>query len=115
MKLLLLILSLFVFAGCAHKHKDHHDHIAKKDHDCNCSKAAESVKPVAFEFDGSCAMGLCRKGQKVKCDPEITLAHQGKSYCFSTLEARETFMKDLNGNLAKANNRWKRMQAAGSR
>ncbi len=114
MKILLLLGIAFLVSACANK--KHHDHQAEKlDHDCHCSKTAETVKPAAFEFDGACPMGLCRKGQRVKCDPEITLAHAGKNYCFSSLEARETFMKDLNGNLVKANNLWKRLQAAGSR
>ncbi len=114
MKALLLIALTIVLSGCAHK--KHHDHHAeKKDHDCNCSKAAEAPKAVVMEFDGACPMGLCRRNKKVACDPEITLAHQGKNYCFSSLEARETFMKDINGNLKTANKRWKVMQAAGSR
>jgi len=113
MKTLLIILTLLTLSACAHKHHDHH--AEKKDHDCNCSKAAEAPKPQAYEFDGLCPMGLCRKGQKVKCDPEITLAHKEKNYCFSSLEARETFMKDIEGNLKTANKRWKVMQAAGSR
>jgi hypothetical protein len=116
MKILLLIAFALMFSACAHKkHHAHHDHQAeKKDHDCHCSKA-EAPKPVAMEFDGACPMGLCRRNQKVTCDPEITLAHKGKNYCFSTLEARETFMKDIEGNLKTANKRWSVMQAAGSR
>ena len=109
MKSLFLVISLLILGSCAHKHKE------KKDHDCHCAKASEAPKPVAFEFDSFCPMGLCRKGEKVKCDPEITLAHQGKTYCFSSLEARETFMKDLSNNISNATKRWKVIQSAGSR
>lgn len=102
MRFFLLLTMMLVLGACSHGgKKDHHG----KDHKCNCEKKAE-VKPVAVEFDGNCAMGLCRKGAKVKCDPTITAAYQGKNYCFSSEEARETFMKDIDGNVKKSNGAW---------
>jgi hypothetical protein len=93
----LLVIMLIVLAGCAHHHN--------KDHKCACDKKAE-IQSAPVEFDGFCAMGLCRKGQKVKCDPEITAAFKGKNYCFSTLEARDTFMKNVDANTKKAHAVW---------
>jgi YHS domain-containing protein len=104
MKFASLALLLFVLAACAHK----------KDPCCGETAKAE-YKAQVFEFDNSCPMGLCRKGIKVKCDPEITLAHKGKNYCFSSLESRETFIKDLNGNLKKASLRWEKIANPGNR
>ncbi|MFP5492413.1 MAG: hypothetical protein ACLGG0_12990 [Bacteriovoracia bacterium] len=107
----LLVIMLIALAGCAHHHKGHgHHHAEKKDHHgkdhkCNCDKKAE-IKSAPVEFDGHCAMGLCRKGQKVKCDPEITAAFKGKNYCFSSLEARDTFMKNVDANAKKAHAVW---------
>ena len=90
----LIVIMLIALAGCAHHHKgDGHGRKAE-------------VKSEPIEFDGHCAMGLCRKGQKVKCDPEITAAFKGKSYCFSTLEARDTFMKNVDANTKKAHAVW---------
>jgi YHS domain-containing protein len=108
MKTFLMLLMTVILGACSHGGKGGHH---GKDHKCNCDKKAE-VKPVAVEFDSNCAMGLCRKGAKVKCDPTITAAYQGKNYCFSSEEARETFMKDIDGNLKKSNRAWDALNRA---
>ena len=54
------------------------------------------------EFDNMCAMGLA-KGTEVKTDCSINAAYEGKTYCFGNEEAKTLFMKDPEGNLAKAN------------
>ena len=41
-------------------------------------------------------------GKKVKTDCSITLAINGKTYCFGNEDAMTEFMKDPDGNLAKA-------------
>lgn len=102
MRIFLMLAMMLVLGACSHGGKGGHH---GKDHKCNCDKKAE-VKPVAVEFDGHCAMGLCRKGAKVKCDPTITAAYQGKNYCFSSEEARDTFMKDVDKNVKNANDAW---------
>ncbi len=96
MKLALLIV-LLVLGACAHH--------GKKGHDCSCDKKKEVVA-APVEFEGNCPMGLCRKKGKVKCDPNITAAYKGKNYCFSTIEARDTFMKDIDKNVKEAQERW---------
>jgi hypothetical protein len=108
MRTFLMLAMMLVLGACSHGVKGGHH---GKDHKCNCEKKAE-VKPVAVEFDGNCAMGLCRKGAKVKCDPTITAAYQGKNYCFSSEEAREAFMKDIDGNLKKSNTAWDALNRA---
>ena len=108
MRIFLMLAMMLILGACSHGGKGGHH---GKDHKCNCDKKAE-VKPVAVEFDGNCAMGLCRKGAKVKCDPTITAAYQGKNYCFSTEEARDTFMKDIDGNLKKSNTAWDMLNRA---
>lgn len=55
-----------------------------------------------FEFDGFCGMGLCRKKGRVPCNPEITHEYKGKNYCFSSEEARATFVRDIDNNIQKA-------------
>lgn len=96
---------MLVLGACSHGQGHHGKAHHGKDHKCNCDKKA-AVAPLAVEFDGNCAMGLCRKGAKVKCDPTITAAYQGKNYCFSSEEARDTFMKDIEGNVKKSNDAW---------
>jgi YHS domain-containing protein len=108
MKTYLMLALLLVLGACSHGGKSggHHG----KDHKCNCSKA-EKPKPIAYEFDNNCAMGLCRKEAKVPCDPTITAAFNGKHYCFSSEEARATFMKDAEANAKKAHEVWGRANA----
>jgi hypothetical protein len=101
--ILISLFSVFMLGSCAHKKK------------CCGGEAKPASSVQAFEFENTCPMGLCRKGQRVKCNPEITLAHKGKNYCFSSLEARSEFMKDVNGNIKKAAERWKMMPSASPR
>jgi YHS domain-containing protein len=54
------------------------------------------------EFDDSCAMGLA-EGQTVKTDCSINwTAPNGKTYCFSSETSKETFLKNADDNLKKA-------------
>ncbi|MBY0515954.1 MAG: hypothetical protein K2P81_03525 [Bacteriovoracaceae bacterium] len=94
MKYLLIVALLFI-AACSHH---------KKCESCDLKKAVTESKAV--EFDGHCANGLCLKKMKVKCDPTITAAYKGKHYCFSSEEARDTFMKDIDNNVKKAHESW---------
>ena len=58
------------------------------------------------EFDGMCAQGLA-SGQKVKTDCSISGQVDGKTYCFGNEDAKTEFMKDPEGNLAKAKANYK--------
>ena len=53
------------------------------------------------EFGNICAMGLAL-GQEVQADYSIRAQIDGMSYCFANEDAKATFMKDAQGNLAKA-------------
>ncbi len=56
---------------------------------------------IAAEFDDMCAMGLVL-GQEVSTDCSINAEIGGKTYCFGNEDAKAQFMKDPEGNLAKA-------------
>jgi len=56
---------------------------------------------VSGEFDNMCAMGLTGD-KEVKTDCSVNATYEGKTYCFGNEEAKETFMKDPAGNVAKA-------------
>jgi YHS domain-containing protein len=54
------------------------------------------------EYDNMCAMGLALE-KKVETDCSVNAEIDGKTYCFGNEQAKELFMKDPEGNLAKAN------------
>jgi YHS domain-containing protein len=56
---------------------------------------------AAGEFGNNCALGLT-KGAKKYTDCSVSEKIDGKLYCFSTQSAKEEFMKDPAGNIAKA-------------
>lgn len=53
------------------------------------------------EYDNMCTMGLALE-KKVETDCSINGEIGGKTYCFGSQEAKAQFMKDPEGNLAKA-------------
>ncbi|MHA1133290.1 MAG: hypothetical protein ACTSRM_03275 [Alphaproteobacteria bacterium] len=53
------------------------------------------------EYDNMCTMGLAL-GKKVDTDCSINGMIGGKTYCFGNQDAKTMFMKDPEGNLAKA-------------
>jgi YHS domain-containing protein len=55
----------------------------------------------AAKFDDMCAMGLALT-KDVHTDCSVSAEVAGKTYCFSNEEAMTMFMKDPEGNLAKA-------------
>ena len=56
---------------------------------------------VSGEYDNMCTMGLVM-GKEVATDCSINADIGGKTYCFGSQEAKTEFMKDPEGNLAKA-------------
>jgi YHS domain-containing protein len=58
------------------------------------------------EFDNLCAQGLAT-GQKIETDCSVNAQIGGKTYCFGSEAARTEFMKDPEGNLAKAESAYK--------
>jgi YHS domain-containing protein len=62
------------------------------------------------EFDNLCAQGLAT-GQQIKTDCSVNAQIEGKTYCFGNEEAKAAFMKDPQGNLAKAQETYKKQKA----
>ncbi|HXG78378.1 MAG TPA: hypothetical protein VNJ31_03435 [Methyloceanibacter sp.] len=62
---------------------------------------ATGALAVTGEFDNMCTQGLAM-GKEVKTDCSVNTTYKGKTYCFGNEEAKAEFMKDPDGNLAKA-------------
>ena len=62
---------------------------------------ATAALAVTGEYDNMCTMGLAL-GKDVATDCSINAQIGGKTYCFGSQEAMAEFMKDPEGNLAKA-------------
>jgi YHS domain-containing protein len=64
---------------------------------------ASTTRAAEPEFGGSCAMGLA-EGKRIKTDCRITWTDEkdGKLYCFGNEDSKTAFLKDPEGNLAKA-------------
>ena len=56
---------------------------------------------VTGEYDNMCTMGLA-VGKDVATDCSVNAQIGGKTYCFGNEDAKAAFMKDPEGNLAKA-------------
>ena len=56
---------------------------------------------VTGEFDNMCTEGLAL-GKDIQTDCKINTTIGGKTYCFGSEQAKTDFMKDPNGNMAKA-------------
>lgn len=61
------------------------------------------------EYDDMCTMGLAL-GDKVETDCSVNTQIAGKTYCFGNEDAMAQFMKDPEGNLAKAESYYKSLQ-----
>jgi YHS domain-containing protein len=62
---------------------------------------ATAATATTGEYDNMCTMGLAL-GKNVETDCSINSEVDGKTYCFGNEEAKTLFMKDPEGNLAKA-------------
>lgn len=60
------------------------------------------------EFDNECAYGMSM-GKHVKTDCSISEEIGGKTYCFSSEEAKSKFMSNAEANLEKAQEQYGRM------
>jgi YHS domain-containing protein len=65
---------------------------------------------VSGEYDNMCTMGLAM-GKEVATDCSINADIGGKTYCFGSQEAMTEFMKDPQGNLAKAQTYYSKKKA----
>jgi YHS domain-containing protein len=62
---------------------------------------ATAALAVSGEYNNMCTMGLAM-GKEVATDCSISAQLGGRTYCFGSQEAMTEFMKDPEGNLAKA-------------
>lgn len=63
---------------------------------------ALSASAFAGEFGNECAWGLANS-KHVKTECKVNAVREdGKTYCFSSDKAMEAFMKDVPGNIKKA-------------
>ena len=62
---------------------------------------ATAALAVTGEYGNMCTMGLAT-GKDIATDCSINGQIGGKTYCFGSQEAKTEFMKDPEGNLAKA-------------
>lgn len=85
----------------------------------SCSHSEPAPAPVAttaeatpakveYEFGGKCANAMKSNRHDVMGNPEHSITHNGKHYCFSSAQKREEFNKDLDKNIAAAEKNWKR-------
>jgi YHS domain-containing protein len=63
----------------------------------------ENAAPAAYE--GNCAMGMCLK-KKVKGDERYSVDYKGKHYVFSSPQARDKFLANIDRNINLANRQW---------
>jgi YHS domain-containing protein len=73
---------------------------------CGLSALAFAAKG---EFGDLCALGLTM-GKEVKTDCSINEMIGGKTYCFSSADAKGKFMTDAPGMLAKAEQSFVKMK-----
>ncbi len=67
--------------------------------------AMAQADPAAAEFAGACTMALAQ-GQRVQTKCSVTWRKDDKTYCFSTEQAKASFLGDPVANLQKAKERF---------
>ncbi|MGH6805205.1 MAG: hypothetical protein ACREC3_17850 [Methyloceanibacter sp.] len=67
---------------------------------------ATAAMAATGEFDNMCSWGLANQ-KDVKTDCSVNTTMQGKTYCFSSDQAKADFMKNPDANLAKAESFYK--------
>ncbi len=67
---------------------------------------ATAAMAATGEFDNMCSWGLANQ-KDVKTDCSVNTTIQGKTYCFSSDQAKADFMKNPDANLAKAESFYK--------
>jgi YHS domain-containing protein len=68
--------------------------------------AAATAFAATGEFGNMCSWGLANH-KDVKTDCSVNATIKGKTYCFSSEEAKANFMKNPEANLAKAESFYK--------
>jgi YHS domain-containing protein len=62
---------------------------------------ATAALAATGQFDNMCSWGLANH-KDVQTDCSVSAPIKGKTYCFSSADAKANFMKDPDANLAKA-------------
>lgn len=67
---------------------------------------ATAALAATGQFDNMCSWGLANQ-KDVQTDCSVNATIQGKTYCFSSDQAKADFMKNPDANLAKAESFYK--------
>ena len=67
---------------------------------------ATAAMAATGQFDNMCSWGLANQ-KDVKTDCSVNTTIQGKTYCFSSDQAKADFMKNPDANLTKAESFYK--------
>ena len=70
------------------------------------SESGTTAYAVTGEFSNMCSWGLANH-KDVQTDCSVNATIKGKTYCFSSQEAKDNFMKRPDANLAKAKSFYK--------
>lgn len=95
MKLLMIVLTALLFVSCSHHHNtaDHHHH----------------------QFNKKCAYEVGQNHFNVEGKEEYKIEHGEDTYYFSSLENKEKFQKDLDANILRSKDNWKKNGPPSSR
>jgi hypothetical protein len=63
---------------------------------------------VEYEFGGRCAASVKANHFDVQGDPKYTIENGGKTYCFSSAKARDTYSRNLDKNIKTSQRNWDR-------
>ncbi len=72
------------------------------------ASAESTPAKVEYEFGGKCANAVKSNRLDVAGNPDHSITHKGKHYCFSSAQKREEFSADLDKNIEAAENNWRR-------
>ena len=86
MKKILLLIFAVSLAGCATGKTAHHHH-----------------KP---QFEGKCAYNVAHGKHDVDGSPEIAVEYKGKTYFFSSKDAKDHFLGEIKSSVKSANRKW---------
>lgn len=102
MKTFMCLVLLLTFAACASKEQ--------KPVASPVVTETEKIDKKNVAYGGNCGMGLCLK-KRVKGDTKYGVDYKGKTYLFSSAEARDKFVSNMDRNIELANKHWSALGA----
>lgn len=93
MKIFVLCLCLLTLGACANQRG------------VDTKKAQTAAVESEAEYGGKCAMSMCKKSDKAG-DERYSVDYRGKHYIFSSPEARDNFVSEIDSNIKKADEQW---------